>query len=146
MRFVRPEATRCLPCTPRKNWHHSGTRKTCPGRRSKVCRHEVEVAERGSWAPSPLNWCSGSPPLKREKKHIRPNKITSHYLHNTGGFNESEILNTTCREEKIPNEPFKPYPVSKAHKYFENHHGFMLTQKQKCTRCQLLLLFQIIIC
>lgn len=83
MKFVGPQATRCLPCTPRKNWHHSGTRRTCPGRRSRVCRHEVEVVERVSWAPSPLNWCSGSPPLQRGAKKTLDLMKSLHTIYTT---------------------------------------------------------------
>ena len=68
-----------LPCSPRRSSLHSDNQMTCPGTQSTACRHEEEEAGRESWAPSPLSWCSGSPPLQRQRKK-RETLKASYYI------------------------------------------------------------------
>lgn len=54
-----------LPCSPHKSSLHSDNQMTCPGIQSTACRLEEEEEGKESWAPSPLSWCFGSPPLQK---------------------------------------------------------------------------------
>lgn len=64
-----------LPCSPHRSSLHSDNQMTCPGTQSTAYKHEEEEAAKESLAPSPPNWCSGSPRLR--KKHRMEKQLST---------------------------------------------------------------------